>query len=206
MAQYDAHTKEKILHAAESVFHENGFYGARTTQIAQRAQVSRTMLHYYFRTKEDLFQEVVHNSIGFFLEHAQGLFEEGANLREVINQLIDLLYKIITTKPGLPSFLVNILNESPELITGIEEVKDENIPSRFNALLEKARRDKVIQSSINGEDLLVNIYGLCVTPFLMAPLVQFKEKRTATEMDQFVQDRKQLIKKFVWNALEGTTI
>lgn len=195
-------TKQKILTAAETVFHENGFQGARTTLIAKRAGVSRPMLHYYYRTKEELFQEVLQNSFGFFVAHAQNLFSGGSDLRTSINSLIDLLSTVLEEKPSLPSFMVNLLNENPELLTALDFIEQENLPALFDKLLDQAREDNEIQSVITGENLLLNIYGLIVIPYLTAPMIKFKENRDETEMKTFLNNRIEQIKEFVWNGIQ----
>ncbi len=202
MTKLQQHTKEKILSAAEVVFHENGFKGARTTLIAKKAGVSRTMLHYYYRTKEELFHEVLQNSFGFLVEHAQKIFIGESDLKTLIDSLIDLFCDVLMEKPGLPSFIVNILNESPELITSLPIIKEEKLPTLFDAFLQNARMKKEINSKISGEDLLLNIYGLCVMPYLAAPLIRFKGNRTETEMDLFFKNRRNTIKTFVWNGIK----
>lgn len=196
-------TEAKILAAAEIVFHENGYKGTRTTLIAKKAEVSRTMLHYYFRTKEELFQKVLQNSFGFILEHAQHLFEGETDLKSLIDNIIDLLCDALSAKPSLPSFVVNILNESPKLITDLSFVQEEHIPHQLDRLLNIAREKGRIHSTITGEDLLINIYGLCVIPYLTAPLIQFKENRNKVEMELFLNNRKSSIKSFVWNGIQN---
>ena len=203
MTQINQQTKTKILAAAEVVFHENGFKGARTTLIAKKSGVSRTMLHYYYRTKEDLFHEVLQNSFGFFVEHAQRIFTAENDLKALIDSLIDLLCDVLLEKPSLPSFIVNILNETPELITNLPLIKEEKLPTLFDAFLKSARKKKEIHSSISGEDLLLNIYGLCVIPYLVAPLISFKANRTEPEMDLFLKNRRNTIKTFVWSGLQA---
>ena len=196
-------TKEKILQAAEIVFHENGFKGARTTQIAQKAGISRTMLHYYYHTKEALFQEVLVLSFGHFIQHAQALLEEATDLKSLLEKIIDVLYAIMEEKPSLPSFIVNISNESPELLTSLPLFQEEQMPDLLDKLIEEARFKGQIQSPITGENVLLNIYGLCAIPFLTAPLIQFKENRDAAAMQAFTRERKAMIKSFVWNGLKG---
>jgi len=53
--------KERILTAAKHVFSEKGFDGARMGEIARAAKVNQAMLHYYFQSKEHLYEEVLHN-------------------------------------------------------------------------------------------------------------------------------------------------
>jgi AcrR family transcriptional regulator len=56
-------TKEKILAAAVAEFSELGFAGARMERIAQRADINKAMLHYYFSSKEKLYQEAIKQGI-----------------------------------------------------------------------------------------------------------------------------------------------
>jgi len=200
--KYDQKTKDKILTAAEVVFHENGLKGARTTKIAEKAGVSRTMLHYYFRTKEDLFFEVLQNTFGFFLNHAEKLVQGGNDLKGLLDTLIDLLYSIFMEKPGFPSFMVNITNENPEFITSIPAFKEEHLPKVLDMLLEDAREKGEIDSDISGENLLLNIYGLTSILFLAAPIIRFKEGRDEKEMQSFTEERRNSIKTFIWNGLK----
>ena len=51
--------EQEILEAAEREFIAKGFAGARTTSIAEAAGVTHAMLHYYFRTKEQLFERIL---------------------------------------------------------------------------------------------------------------------------------------------------
>jgi TetR/AcrR family transcriptional regulator len=52
-------TKTRILDAAEVLFARGGIEGASTEAIARHAGVSKTMLFYYFRNKEQLYVTVL---------------------------------------------------------------------------------------------------------------------------------------------------
>ncbi|MDZ7635635.1 MAG: helix-turn-helix domain-containing protein [Bacteroidales bacterium] len=54
----DSHTKEKIFLAASEIFEEKGHSGARMQEIADRAGINKALLHYYFRSKDQLFKAV----------------------------------------------------------------------------------------------------------------------------------------------------
>ncbi|MBQ9888196.1 MAG: TetR/AcrR family transcriptional regulator, partial [Bacteroidales bacterium] len=56
-------TENRILEAAEAEFLEQGYDGARTISIAERAGVTHAMLHYYFRTKEQLFHRILEEKV-----------------------------------------------------------------------------------------------------------------------------------------------
>jgi TetR/AcrR family transcriptional regulator len=53
------HNVARILKAAETVFAKKGFSGASTAEIARLAGVPKPNLHYYFRTKQALYESVL---------------------------------------------------------------------------------------------------------------------------------------------------
>ncbi len=67
-------TKERILHSAKKEFAERGFDGARMGSIASRANANQALLHYYFKSKEKLYEEVLHH---YFIIEDEKLFREG---------------------------------------------------------------------------------------------------------------------------------
>jgi len=58
-------TQQKIFEVATEIFSEKGFEGARVDEIAARAKINKAMIYYYFKSKENLFAEIVKN---FFRE------------------------------------------------------------------------------------------------------------------------------------------
>jgi AcrR family transcriptional regulator len=202
MPKIDHDTKEKILAAAEKVFHANGFKGTRTTKIAEEAGISRTMLHYYYSTKEALFQEVLDKTLGQLLAHLKRVLSaDGKNLVALISHLIDVVDGIFEEKPGLPTFLVNILNETPEMAHFLAASQDDTIPKLLDQLLNEARAKHEVTTDMNGEDLILNIYSLCSFPYLTTAYIKAKEKRNDAEMKAFLQLRRENIKTFVLRGL-----
>ena len=54
----DVNTEQAIMEAAEKEFLDKGYTLTKTTEIARIAGVNHAMLHYYFRTKDNLFEKV----------------------------------------------------------------------------------------------------------------------------------------------------
>ncbi len=203
MPKIDHDTKQKILIAAEKVFHANGFKGTRTTLIAEEAGISRTMLHYYYSTKEALFQEVLNQTIGSVLSHLKRFLVTDKNLEELIGHLVDVIADVLEDKPGLPSFFVNILNETPETALFLAHNQDDNIPKLLEELLQKARQNGEISTEMTGEDLIMNIYGLCSMPYLVMPYVKVKENRSDEAMKIFIHERRTKTKAFILRGVKN---
>lgn len=57
-AEQRAESMEQILDAAEYLFSKKGLYGVTLRDVAERVGIHTTLLHYYFRDKNHLFEEV----------------------------------------------------------------------------------------------------------------------------------------------------
>ncbi|AJY52347.1 TetR/AcrR family transcriptional regulator [Halomonas sp. KO116] len=84
-------TQKAILDAAEAVFADNGFEGATTRAIAEKAETNSALIHYYFRNKESLFMAVVTRRSGSINERRRclknALFADGG--RPELEELLD---------------------------------------------------------------------------------------------------------------------
>ena len=108
-------TEQKIIEAAEQEFLIKGFDGARTTSIAAKAGVTHAMFHYYFRTKEKIFEKIISQK----LELLTGLIMDSISidnlsLEEKLKRIIDSHIDFVSENPELPGFLVREIFNNPQ--------------------------------------------------------------------------------------------
>lgn len=65
-ANVEKNIEYRILNAACRVFLLYGFHGTTMQEIAAQAEVRKSMVHYYFRSKENLYQNAVRALLGPF--------------------------------------------------------------------------------------------------------------------------------------------
>ena len=100
--------EQQILEAAEQEFLEKGYDGARTTSIAKTAGVTHAMLHYYFRTKEQLFEHIIDKKMSEIVPLMTHLFgNSGLPLVERIEEAVSAHFDFVVSNPDLPRFLIN---------------------------------------------------------------------------------------------------
>ena len=100
----------QILEAAEHEFLAKGYDGARTTSIAKIAGVTHAMLHYYFRTKEQLFEQIIDKKMSEITPMLTYLFKKKKlPLTERIKEAVSVHFDFIIDNPDLPRFLINVL-------------------------------------------------------------------------------------------------
>jgi TetR/AcrR family transcriptional regulator len=112
-----ASIERRILEAAESVFAEAGFNGATTAEIARRAAIPKANLHYYFNTKEELYQQVLTGIIGTWLHTADEITAD-ADPARALAHYITAKIELAREQP-IPSrvFANEIIHGAPHLGT-----------------------------------------------------------------------------------------
>ena len=155
-------TEEIILEAAEAVFLEKGFDQARTVSIAQRAGVTHAMLHYYFRTKEQLFDRILDSKIGLIEEVITTLFTDpDLPLKERLTLVISRHFDLLVANPSLPRFLMGEMTRVAPLMK--ERVLAKVLPA-LSALQKEIDMD--------ASQLLLDILSQNLFPFLLAPVLE----------------------------------
>lgn len=120
MSNVNHDTEKAILAAAEREFMLKGFGGARTTAIAQRAGVTHAMLHYYFRTKESLYDRIIEEKAAELLDQLLSLFnqEEGRTFMHKVCHVAMRHFDMLVENPLLPGFVLNEFRNNPERLEG----------------------------------------------------------------------------------------
>ena len=193
MSEQVAQSKEQqILEAAEREFLEKGYDGARTTSIAKAADVTHAMLHYYFRTKEQLFERFIDKKMSEVVPLLTHLFgNSDLPLVERIEKTISVHFDFIATNPDLPRFLINEILPYKERCD-LFYSKVANFLYLFNNLQrevnEAAARGEVEQ--FNVLLLFQSILSLNIFPSLMANMIENLMSNNEQSMKEIFAQRK----------------
>jgi AcrR family transcriptional regulator len=138
-------TKARILAAAEEVFAEKGFDGASTREIASRAAVNISSLHYHWESKETLYVSVFRNVFDRIvdgLQHTLGpLLTRDPKREEAIGAAMGQVFDFFADNPNVPKLLLRRIVEEKEIDVGID--RDVLVPawSIFSEWLGRLGRD-----------------------------------------------------------------
>ena len=106
-----------ILHAAEYVFARAGFAGATVGEIAQRAQMPKSNLHYYFRTKKDIYRAVLANTLSLWLAETDSIREDN-DPKRALSDYIRAKMRLSASHPDASRVFAN------EILHGAVEIGD----------------------------------------------------------------------------------
>lgn len=187
--------KKDILQAAREEFLEQGLAGARTVSIAKKAGVTHAMLHYYFKTKEQLFNEV-------FEQEAQRLSDSITDSIEVtdkpfIDMICDLVgkhYDFVRENPLLIRFALMVVQDKKqrELFSVIMRPQLKEKMMLLNYRLQEAITRQEI-TPITIQSLLFTIISLNASAFLWQPMMMniMDASITKTQMRAIYDARKE---------------
>jgi AcrR family transcriptional regulator len=191
-------TEDKILNAAREVFVSKGFDGARMQEIADKAQINKALLHYYFRSKDKLFKAIFEETLTRIGPAIFSFINEAIPLEVKIWKFVDNYIEIIKKNPKLPLFLLNEVSVNPDRIfhyLNIESLMD--IQSLQDQLDDEAQRGGFMH--IDAKHFIVNIISMTIFPFVGKPIMQHALRIKDQEWENFLNERKKIIPKTIMN-------
>lgn len=204
MAVKETNTEQIILDAAEAEFLEKGYGKSRTTEIAKRAGVNHAMLHYYFRTKEHLFEVVFQKKAKVMSEVLMISFREDLPFLEKIKKGIEDHFDFIKANPRLPNFIFNEIMYDEKLKAIFKSIIKEKVTNVLAELKSEIDRE-VTKGTIRPTepyDLIFNMLSLNVFVFIRAPIVTGIMDMGEKEFSAFLEHRKQLNVEMILNQLK----
>lgn len=197
----DENTEYQILNAAKQVFQTKGMDGARMQEIANKAGINKAMLHYYYRSKQLLFEAVFKNAFSLLAPQLNAILNDDSTIEEKIKNFTSNYISFIIKHPYLPNFIIQELNRNEDFILKIKNNTGfpnlEKFKKQVNIEVEKG-----ILRPISGEQLFINILSLNVFPFIGKPLIKALINTDDVTYNQLIEARKTEVSKFIINAIK----
>ncbi|MEO8413363.1 MAG: TetR/AcrR family transcriptional regulator [Ginsengibacter sp.] len=195
-------SEEKILAAAKKVFILKGMSGARMQDIADEAGINKALLHYYFRSKEKLFEVIFMEAAQKLFPKINSIFESEMPLFEKIENFSDEYITVMTENPYLPLFVLNEISRDPQnflkKIIGKQHLPR---PQKFLDQIEREVKKGTIKK-ISPLQLLMNLISLSVFPFVAKSMIQFTLGLDELQYRVIMEQRKKEIPKFIIDSIK----
>lgn len=194
MENKEKQNKEQlILTAAEQEFLTKGYDGARTTTIAKAAGVTHAMLHYYFRTKEQLFERIVDDKFRLMSQSVVAAFgDPQLPVVERIRSGIALHFDFIAKNPQMPLFIINEIISRPEryelLHSRLRDIIGSVYVTLQHDLNQAAQRGEIVQMDVRM--LLMSIMSLNIFTFIAYPFMEPLMGEFMADRGAFLEARK----------------
>ena len=199
----DNSTEQKIIEAAETVFHEKGFDGARMQEIADKASINKGLLHYYFKSKDALFDAIFNMAIKKMSGNINSILKMEISLEEKIDLIIDSYMNLLLRNSSLPRFVITELNkDSDRFIKKYLSGEISHVFARFiDSVQLEINKGKI--KPIDPKHLFMNMLSMILFPFIGRPMIQTLMGVDNNEFNKLMLERREHIKAFIKQAVKS---
>jgi len=191
-------TEEKIKVAATKVFVRKGYAATKTRDIAEEAGINIASLHYYFRSKDKLFEIVIGEAMKQFSKGTDEILNNEKPLHEKIKHFVEREVEFFKKNPAIPLFIMAESQNNAEKVGKM--IGNQQTLERLELQLSTLAKEGVIRKIHPGQ-FMMNMVSLTVFPFISRPLVSSKLKITDQEFDELLEERKQMVPEIMINYL-----
>lgn len=188
-----------LLKIARTVFEEKGFSGTRMQEIADRSGMSKATLHYYFRSKENLFDKVFDQAISEFIPLVLTWEMSDLTWEERVTRFTEKMMEFI--EKGSMLFLVREINRNPTLITRRHEGKKK--VNRFVAYFEELVKEGKIRP-VDPRLLYIFLNSLCFFPSMNKVMFTEALRLTPKQYEALMAQYASAVAGFFIQALKPT--
>ena len=194
-------TEQQILEAAKNVFQAKGMDGARMQEIADEAGINKAMLHYYYRSKEVLFEAVFKSAFLLLAPQLNAILNDNSSIEDKIKNFSFNYISFMMKHPYLPNFIINELNRKEDFILKLKENTGFPNLEKFKEKVDSEISQGIL-NPIEADQLFVNIISLNIFPFLGKPLIKAFADKDEKAFKAFVETRKTEVANFIINSIK----
>lgn len=200
--KHSVNTEEKILEAAKTVFTEEGKAGAKMQMIADKAGINKSLLHYYYRSKDKLFAAVFKFVFGKMASKIFGIFRNEDDFFIQLEKFIENYLSFLQKNPFIPMFILGELNKKHNNIAA-ELIKQSGVNINFFVEPVNMEIEKGTIKKIDAKKLIINILSLCIFPTIAKPVIEpIVFKNNKEEYGNYIKKRKDEITEIVFNMIK----
>ena len=200
----DSSMEERILASAERLFLSKGYSLTSMTEIARETGCTQALVHYYFRTKENLFSKIFEGKFHQFIGCIVRREDEDLPFAELVSVRTSRLFDLMADNPRLPFMFLS------EFVANAEQrlnIKDSIVPLCAEAVASlEAKIDGEVESGrirrTDTMNLMLNMFSLVVTFFVLLPFLEEMGFITDANREDFIAQRKQEIIRTIIGSLK----
>ena len=166
-------------------------------EIAREAGVNQALLHYYFRSKEQLAQAAFSSAASQLMPAVIAVMASDGELEDKVTRVVELELDHLARVPFLPGYILGEVTHRPErarqlILAMTGQSPDDIRPRIFGAL--KAQIDARVAAGamrpIAPQTFMVNLMSLCIFPFAARPMLMAMLGLDAAGFAQFMASRR----------------
>ena len=184
-------TYELIINTAKNLFFKEGKFNATTQEIADAAGVNRTLINYYFRSRNALFDLVFEEGKKEDERRQKMIVMSDLPVREKLELFIDYFLVQAKTYPYREVYMLTQMTKGEGCVYDKKEhIKD--MTEKFYVELEQEMEKGTIQK-MKPIQFMLNFISMLIFPVAMRPFLQNNFELNDKEYEKILSDRKEII-------------
>jgi len=191
-------TEQLIKETAKRVFFAEGKLHATTQEIADAAGINRASIHYYFRSRQKLFDTVFIEATTEMKSKIQDIMEGGFSFRERTEKFIETFIEKSLKHPYLEMFIATEINTNPTIQLQLLKPSDEK--ERIEQLENDIKNEIAAgrMKPITPHHFIISMMSLCSFPFLGRDIIKNAFSINDDEYKKLIAERKEVIIKLLF--------
>lgn len=193
-------TEEKIIDAARNVFRNKGKYGARMQEIADQAGINKALLHYYYRSKNTLFDKVFENEFKEVLHQLLSTINIKSDFITFLHTFIKAYLHNIAPRENVIRFVLWEADKNKDMFIRYMSESFQSHGFSENPIIERITR-AIEEGEIRSCDplnLVLSILGMSIFPFMAAPIMEKIFPGLNLNNSDFIDHRAEEITNLIW--------
>lgn len=199
----DVGMEERILACAERLFLGKGYNLTSMTEIAREAGCTQALVHYYFRTKENLFSKIFEEKFHQFINCIVKREDEDLPFADLVSARTSRLFDQMAENRRLPFMFLSEFVINPEQRLSLKDTMVTlcaEAVSRLEAMIATEVESGRIRPT-GTMDITLNMFSLVVTFFVVLPFLEEMGFVTDDNREEFIAQRKQEIIRTIIGSL-----
>ncbi|MDD5425600.1 MAG: TetR/AcrR family transcriptional regulator [candidate division Zixibacteria bacterium] len=194
-------SKDRIIKAALEEFSNFGLNGARVDRIAQKAQINKAMIYYYFSSKENLYSEAVKTFFGSLINKIKDSIDQSGSANDTLNNISDAYAEIFIKNNYIrPIMLRELADSRSAMIEKIAQILQEShLISEIRSILEEGVKKGILRP-VNLNQAIVSFVTMNIGYFIIAPIIDRILK--IDDREEFLQVRKKAVVDLFFNGMK----
>lgn len=181
-------TEKLVKETAKNLFFVQGRFDATTQEIADEAGVNRTLINYYFRSRDNLIQVVFDEAQKVEREKSEIIQDSSLGFKEKITLFIEGSLSTSLQYPYLETYIVSQINKGSCHKKDIEEEYKEKMLQDIQTEMDLGNIEKM-----EPIQFIFNMVSLLIFPSAVRPLFMENMMIDDKEFDRLIADRKDII-------------
>lgn len=186
-------TQELIKETTKKLFFVQGRFDVTTQEIADEAGVNRTLINYYFRSRDNLIQIVSYEAHKVEKEKSEIIMNSDLPFKEKIAKFVESSLQTSLQYPYLETYIVSQLNKGT---CAKKDIEEDDVKKLYKDIEQEMSLGKIEQ--MEPCQFIFNMISLLVFPSAMRPLFMENMMIDDKEFDRLISDRKDIIIKMLF--------